>query len=61
MKENNEVTQIMKRSKKQIKQVAKSNKETNGQAIDCRAKMEEINQGKLSLPLNVLLDATVLL
>lgn len=47
VKENNEVTQIMKRSKKQIKQVTKSNKETNesenGQAIDCRAKMEEIN------------------
>lgn len=65
VKENKEVTQIMKRPKKQIKQVTKSNKETNesenSQAMDCRAKMEEINQGKLSLPLNILLDTTALL
>lgn len=65
MKENKEVTQIMKRPKKQIKQVTKSNKETNesenSQAMDCRAKMEEINQGQLSLPLNILLDTTTLL
>lgn len=54
VKENNEVTQIMKRSKKQIKQVTKSSKETNesenGQAIDCRAKMKEFLSLSKKLP-----------